>query len=63
MYHFIFSGALKFGEWSGWSECSVFLCGGGKKRRFRQCVKGIDACLDDVQEAPCNYEPCPSELL
>lgn len=55
-----------WGEWNGWSDCSLS-CGGGIKTRGRHIVtapqNGGRACdaLDKAEVAPCNVQSCGSE--
>ncbi|VEL19916.1 unnamed protein product [Protopolystoma xenopodis] len=59
-----------WGPWSWWSHCSRS-CGGGQRRRMRQCNSpspafgGVDCGseADGVQSEDCNMEPCPGRLL
>ena len=55
----------KWEEWSQWAECDQS-CGGGIKRRRRQCPAGDGQCYStmtkpDTEEALCNNIPCPVE--
>ena len=51
-------------EWSEWGACSKS-CGGGTRRKSRECVDSRDAngnpCNADLEnEEPCNEQPCPT---
>ena len=52
-------------EWGEWTECSA-TCGGGKRRKFRQCVDHQGGLVDssncpgeETMSKTCNTQECP----
>ncbi|XP_032229791.2 uncharacterized protein LOC5505573 isoform X2 [Nematostella vectensis] len=52
----------RFGEWNGWSTCSVS-CGSGSKMRARICRKLPCQSRDLYQTKPCAQDVCPSDWV
>nr|XP_022343451.1 SCO-spondin-like isoform X5 [Crassostrea virginica] len=57
-------GYAEFKTWGAWSTCSK-QCGGGKRRRSRECASTNEIpCTDDTtEEVDCNTQSCPQNVM